>query len=402
MPSNQQQQTQRPVGYQTTHDATILVTGSSGLVGARLVEILLTRHARRVLCFDITPPSPQLLARFTTAASADASRFVIFSGLVDGNLTEAASVEKAFRSEERIDVVYHMAALVGPFHDREMYMAVNYHGSMHILNQCQQRSVPRMVYSSSPSTRFTGDDVEGVREEELPIPKTFLALYAETKAYAEVQILAACAKTKDDIENNNKTMTIAVAPHQVYGPHDRLFLPSLLETAASGKLRIFGPGNNKVSFCYVDNYCHGLICGADSMRTAASPSLGKFYIITDGGEENFWKFLDEAIVGMGFPPLKDKFHLPTGLLMAIAYFCNFLGWVLKRKFKLNPFTVKMLVIHRYFSIENAKRDLGYRPLVETEEAWPLTIDWFRKNWLPGHLERMKSGTSGVVDMKKRN
>jgi len=84
-----------------------------------------------------------------------------------------------------------------------------------------------MVYSFSLSTRFTGEDVEGVREEELPIPKTFLALYAETKAYAKVKILAACAKTKHDIDNN-KTMKIAVAPHQVYGPHDLLFFPNLL------------------------------------------------------------------------------------------------------------------------------------------------------------------------------
>jgi len=41
------------------------------------------------------------------------------------------------------------------------------------------------------------------------------------------------------------------------------------------------------------------------------------------------------------------------------------------------------------------------PLVESEEAWPLTIDWFRKNWLPGHLEKMASDKGGVIDMKKK-
>ena len=42
--------------------------------------------------------------------------------------------------------------------------------------------------------------------------------------------------------------------HKVYGPRDSLFLPSLLETAGSGKLRIFGNGENLISFCHVDNY----------------------------------------------------------------------------------------------------------------------------------------------------
>jgi len=60
-------------------------------------------------------------------------------------------------------------------------------------------------------------------------------------------------------------LTIAVAPHQVYGPRDGLFLPSLLQTAATGKLRIFGSGDNLISFCHVDNYCHGLILGGEAL-----------------------------------------------------------------------------------------------------------------------------------------
>jgi len=37
---------------------------------------------------------------------------------------------------------------------------------------------------------------------------------------------------------------------QVYGPRDGLFLPSLLMVAGSGKLRIFGAGENSISFCH--------------------------------------------------------------------------------------------------------------------------------------------------------
>ena len=84
-----------------------------------------------------------------------------------------------------------------------------------------------------------------------------MQLYAESKAYAEIAVREA---------HSPELKTIAIAPHQVYGPHDKLFLPNLLDAAGKGLLRIFGNGKNMVSFCHVDNYCHGLICGTDCLE----------------------------------------------------------------------------------------------------------------------------------------
>jgi hypothetical protein len=41
---------------------------------------------------------------------------------------------------------------------------------------------------------------------------------------------------------------VAVAPHQVYGPRDNLFLPNILEAAGTGRLRVMGNGRNKICF----------------------------------------------------------------------------------------------------------------------------------------------------------
>ena len=118
--------------------------------------------------------------------------------------------------------------------------------------------------------RYTEADLVRINGGEYA-PK-FLQPYAETKALGEKLIRDACGSKEGDL------LTIAVAPHQVYGPRDALFLPSLLATAASGKLRIFGNGQNRISFCHVDNYCHGLILGALSLYPG-SPSLGKYSTI---------------------------------------------------------------------------------------------------------------------------
>lgn len=53
-------------------------------------------------------------------------------------------------------------------------------------------------------------------------------------------------------------------------------MPNLLEAAGKGQLRVFGDGKNKVSFTYLDNYCHGLILGYDALYKvrAVVPSFG--------------------------------------------------------------------------------------------------------------------------------
>jgi nucleoside-diphosphate-sugar epimerase len=320
-----------------------LVTGGSGFVGQRLVEMLVERGCQRVVSFDISPKPKDAL---------DSPRIEY----IQGDLTNPEDVNDACAG---VDCVFHIAALVGPYHAESLYVKVNYEGTKNILEACKLHNVKKIVMSSSPSTRFPYPDpsIDGLTEDDLyrlnggDFAPVFLQPYAETKAMGEKLIRDACGSEEDDL------LTIAVAPHQVYGPRDGLFLPSLLASAApGGGLRIFGSGENRISFCHVDNYCHGLILGAEALYPG-SPALGKFYIITDGPGVKFWRALDEAVVAMEFPSLWDKFHLPCWFMMGLAYITLWMGnlfatltgtpkHVVNFRLKLNPFAVKMLIIHR--------------------------------------------------------
>ena len=44
---------------------------------------------------------------------------------------------------EGADCVWHIAALVGPFHNKDMYFKVNYEGTLNIINSCKKHKVPR-------------------------------------------------------------------------------------------------------------------------------------------------------------------------------------------------------------------------------------------------------------------
>lgn len=297
---------------------------------------------------------------------------------IQGDLTKPEDVERAVRGS---DVVFHIAAVVGPYYPHALYEKVNYQGTVNVVKACRKLKVRKIVMSSSPSTRFDpwNLDIVGKREDELKFPdersppRGFTAEYARTKAMGERY----CCKA-----NSAELMTVCVAPHQVYGPRDSLMLPSLLEACGTGRLRIFGSGNNLISFTHVDNYCHGLILAERALRKG-SPALGKFYIVTDGPARKFWDELERASVGMGYPSLKGKFHLPLWLLLPIAATCECLSYLFGVRLKLNRFAVKMLVIHRYFDISNAKRDLKYEPIIKFEDGWKETIQWFRENWLTG-------------------
>ena len=201
-----------------------LVTGGSGMVGLRLIEMLLERGAQRVVSFDLAPTP---LEKRVSSTKVD---------YVVANICDANAIEEACRG---VDTVFHVAALVGPFHPHEAFEQVNFVGTQNVIAACRACGVRRLVDCSSPSTRFPGGsfggDIQGLGEDELAYPESYSHEYARTKALGEQAVLAAA-------DEAGGLLTCAVAPHQVYGPTDALFLPSMLESARTGKLRVFGDG----------------------------------------------------------------------------------------------------------------------------------------------------------------
>ncbi|KAL1507043.1 hypothetical protein AB1Y20_007905 [Prymnesium parvum] len=358
--------------------AVCAVTGGTGFVGGRLVEMLVERGARKVRVLDIVPPPKN--------AWADPRIEYIV-----GDICDLATVERLVNG---VDCVWHNAAAVGPFHPVKLYFKVNHEGTLNVIKACKKAGVKKVVMSSSPSTRFDGSDVDGLTEDAMPkLPQPrYLQTYAETKALGEKAMTDACT---DDF------MTIAVAPHQVYGPRDNLFLPNLLESCGTNRLRVFGDGRNRICFTHVDNYAHGLIIAERALKPG-SPALGKFYIVTDAqthphpeGYLYFWDVLEQASLAMGFASIKARTRLPLWLLKILAYICELIGFLTGLKLKLSLFNVRMLTMHRWFDTSAAKRDLGYEPIISFDDGWHDTLLWFKEFWLPSF--DAKSGVTGLAE-----
>ena len=349
---------------------TCFVTGGTGLCGIRLVEMLIERGAKRVVSFDIVPP-PEHAWKHKN---------------IEWRVGDITNLNDVIEASKGADCIWHLAAAVGPFHPNDLYDKINYHGTLNIIEACKVNGIKKLVMSTSPSTRMDGSDLDGVQAEdlpELPLP-SYLQAYAESKAKGELAARNA--------SNGKDFFTVAVAPHQVYGPRDNLFLPNVLESYGGGTLRYFtcartGYGKNKVCFTFVDNYCHGLII-AERALYPNSPALGKFYIVTDGdthpykeGYAYLWELINETGKYMGFPEIKDKTPYPSWLLIPLAYVAEYIGWAIGKKMKLNRFNINMLTMHRWFRIDGAISDLDYKPIVSYEDGWRDTLEWFKDNWL---------------------
>ena len=92
---------------------------------------------------------------------------------------------------------------------------------------------------------------------------------------------------------------------------------------------------------------------------------------------------DSAVVQCGLTSLRTKLSLPLGLLYPLAYAGQLFTVCTGRFVKLTPFTIRMLIIHRYFDIGAARRDLGYKPIVSFEQGWRETIEAHRKRHAKG-------------------
>ena len=328
----------------------ILVTGGGGFVGGYIVERLLARgYAVRSIGRS---PQPELVAKGVE--------------VVCGDLTDATAVSAAC---EGVGAVFHVAARAGVWGSWESFYGPNVIGTRNVLSACRKWQVKRLVYTSTPSVVFNGDSIRG-GDESLPYGKNWLCHYAETKALAEQEALAA---------NSEKLQVVALRPHLIFGPGDPHLLPRVVESVKAGRLRIVGDGSAKVDVSYVGNVADAHLDAFDALERGKG--AGQAYFISQGEPVDLWPWLNSILEGLGQPPLTQK--IPRPLAYGIGALCEGVWKVLRRRTDppITRFVAVELAKDHYFDIRKAQHVLGYQPRVPMNEALKLTIqDLIRRHY----------------------
>ncbi len=256
-----------------------------------------------------------------------------------------------------MDTVFHVAALAGIWGKWEDYHRINVLGTENVVAACKKNMVRNLVYTSTPSVVFNGDDIVN-GDETLPYADHFLCHYAKSKVIAEKIVLESAG---------NELKACAIRPHLVWGPGDPHLIPRLLERGRQRKLKKVGKGTNMVDISYVENVAAAHILAAENLETIGTAS-GQAYFISQGEPVNLWDWIDELFERMQVPPIQSHVSFP------IAYGAGAVLEAIHNLFlpeeepRMTRFLAEQLAKSHCFSIDKAKRDFDYSVSVTTEEG----------------------------------
>lgn len=320
----------------------VLVTGATGFLGSHLLARL--RAAGR----DVT-----VVSRSPRPALAAAGVRVVVGPLHDG-----AVCAEAVRGAE---TVFHVAARVGVWGAYDDFYRDNVLATRVLLAAARVAGARRFVHTSTPSVVYNGLDLAGA-DESLPLTTACPSPYPLTKALAEREVLAA---------HSDAFRTCALRPHLIWGVGDPHLVPRILARAAAGRLRVVGRGDNLVDMVHVENATDAHLLAERALDQTchqfgdkSGPAGGRAYFITNGEPVNLWRWVDELLVALGRPPLPSR-RVPLGVASALGAACEAAWTVLRREGDppMTRFIAAELAKHHWFSIEAARRDLGYAPRV---------------------------------------
>lgn len=325
-----------------------LVTGGGGFLGKALVKALLAR-GDRVRSFA-RGDYPELRA--------------LGAETVRGDLADYEAVKAACTGCE---VVFHVAALVSLQNTTyDQMFAANVTGTENVIRACRELGIQKLVYTSTPSVIFSGQDIAGA-DEALPYPARFGGHYASTKAQAEQMVLAA---------NGPDLATVALRPPFVWGPGDTSLFPRIVERARAGRMIKIGGKPAVVDTVYVDNAVHGHLLAAEKLAIG-SPVGGKVYFITDDDRVKLFDMVDAWVAIAGAPPITRVLPRWLGELLGAAMEGVYGVFRPGQEPPLSRFVVQNFATDRWFDISAAKRDLGYAPVVSRAEGLRRLDEWYK-------------------------
>ncbi len=318
----------------------VLVTGATGFIGRCLVNRLLSREHKVRVLVRATSNIRELDGDAETAT---------------GDLTNEESLREALKG---VDVVYNCAGLLGKWGLTEKKLhAVNVAGVQNLLAACLCSHVQHIIHLSAGGV--TGPLPNGPVDETYPCrPST---PYERTKWQGEQMAL--------EMARNHRLPLTVVRPTFTYGPGDPHKL-ALFRAVRKRTFAFVGNGESTIHPVYIDDLLDGLeLC-------AGKGPQGSVYIL--GGERPVSK---KELIHQMASSLKissPKLSLPVLPTNLAASVLETVCRVLPFEPPLTRSRVLMLSKNWGYSIDKARRELGYGPRVSLNDGIRRTVGWYQE------------------------
>lgn len=376
---------------------TAFVTGGSGFIGGRLIEVLRRQYGMRV----------KALVRGTTSAGGGAFRAAAAGAeIVFGSLLDAAVLDEALAG---CDFVFHCA--YGTHGSAAEQRLVTVDGTKLLAQAAAKRGIGHFIHLGTVSSY--GGGTPALVPEDYVNPKLWAWPYAHDKLDGETA-LATAARA------GGMPFTI-LRLGSVYGPYGAAFTAGPLSTMRRGRLALVGQGEGVTSAVYVDDVIQAMLLaaakdGSGQVYMVRGPDtvtwrqlygaydrmLGLDSLVAMTREEmrqmrrGAWRKAVRRVVPEALVALKASpgFRAAAGALPlvrgAYARFGKKLirpaaHATMKRAAATDDREIvvvpEMMVDYfdnpSIFSIEKAQNELGYNPVYSLEDGMALTEQWAR-------------------------
>jgi len=321
-----------------------VITGANGFVGSNL--------ARRLLADGWSVAG---IVRKTSDLSFLRGLDV---ELLDLGLEDAGALARAFASA---DALFHCASRASDWGPMRVFREANVDNTARVMQAAAAAGVGRVVYVGSTVVYGFGghiDTAEDAPKRPEPFP------YCVTKLEAERLVERAAREAK--------LPCAIVRPGNVFGPNDRVTTIHLYRYLLAGKFVYVDGGRTLTCPTYVGNLVDAMVLAAANAQSGCED-----FIITDGLQITWREYIEATCEALGAPP--PRHSIPSGPAMAAATAAEFL-YKLARAKQPPPITrYRIGQVRRdyHFSIDKARRVLGFEPRVGLRDALARTVEWYR-------------------------
>jgi len=340
----------------------VLVTGASGFIGGHIAGELARRGYQVRAAYRRRQMPPRLAQLAEQGVEALRIDLTAPKSADDG----VGAIPEAL---EGVDAVVHVAALAGDWGPLELYERQNYDATVELLDAARSAGCRKFVFTSSIAVHGFGPH-DGTTEEGPYYPP--IVPYQITKKMAEDFVLA---------ENGKDIATTAIRPGNVTGPGDTSTMFPMFEAMQRGLRGTVNRGRSLTCPVFVGDVADAHI------RALENPAAdGLAFNITSGERVDWAEYTAYACKALGLP--EPSLNIPLGPAFAIARFLEAVYHLfrIKNAPTLTLYRISQVAYDYSFSIERARRVLGFEPRVGWKEAVTLAAEDF--------LRRSQNGDTG--------
>jgi len=315
----------------------ILVTGATGFLGRRTVEILIDQGFP-VRALVRTPSKSGNLAQ-------------LGAEIAQGDVTDPDSLKPAFVG---VDYVIHAAADTSGTDEGARRVTIG--GTRNILDLCAASQVKKLVYISSCSVYGSADYKDGqVVDENSPLERfpERRGIYSWAKLEAEKLVLEAM--------DQGRVSAVCLRPGTIYGPGGENFTPMLGFRFKNKVFVVIHTQGFILPLVYVDNLVQAIIAALVQEKSAC-----QVYNVVDpqqiGKKEYVDAFIRKLYPGTWFA------YVPYRFLYAATALQEMLFKALRRNLDLTRYRLVSSQKPIIYDSSKIMTELGWQPSFSFEQA----------------------------------